>query len=512
MVAKKLNLKDKYRALTRDLDWDYDYADRKKAFPYEEFEGIKITDWSKWEDPFRLTMDSYWKYQAEKEKKLYAIFDAFSQNNGHLNVTDARYVNAIKLFLTGVSPLEYQAFQGYAHVGRQFSGAGARVACQMQSIDELRHVQTQIHAMSHYNKFFDGFQDWTHMHDRVWYLSVPKSFFDDARSAGPFEFLVAISFSFEYVLTNLLFVPFMSGAAHNGDMATCTFGFSAQSDEARHMTLGLEIIKFLLEQHEDNVPLVQKWIDKWFWRGTRLLTLVGMMMDYMLPNKVMSWKEAWEVYFEEAGGALFKDLARYGIVMPKFVETTAKEKEHISHQAWWIFYTHGHAAAFHTWIPSDEELDWLSEKYPDTFDKYYRPRWEMAKEMEARGERFYTKALPQLCTTCQIPMGFTEMDDPTQIAYRSSDFEGEKYHFCSDGCKHIFDGEPEKYVQSWLPVHQIYQGNCGGANVEEVLRDYYKMNLGEDNMDFKGSPDEQRWNEWKGKDKGKDKDKDQDVA
>lgn len=65
---KKLNAKDRYRMLTRDLDWDFSYADRKDAFPYEEFEGIKITDWSKWEDPFRLTMDSYWKYQAEKEK------------------------------------------------------------------------------------------------------------------------------------------------------------------------------------------------------------------------------------------------------------------------------------------------------------------------------------------------------------------------------------------------------------------------------------------------------------
>ncbi len=59
----------------------------------------------------------------------------------------------------------------------------------------------------------------------------------------------------------------MSGAAYNGDMATVTFGFSAQSDEARHMTLGLEIVKFLLEQHEDNVPIVQEWIDKWFGVG-----------------------------------------------------------------------------------------------------------------------------------------------------------------------------------------------------------------------------------------------------
>ncbi|EPJ76113.1 methane/phenol/toluene hydroxylase [Pseudomonas sp. CFT9] len=64
------------------------------------------------------------------------------------------HVDTPKLFLAGVSPLEYGAFQGYSRAGRQFSGAGARVACQMQAIDELRHVQTQIHAMSHYNKHF----------------------------------------------------------------------------------------------------------------------------------------------------------------------------------------------------------------------------------------------------------------------------------------------------------------------------------------------------------------------
>ena len=86
----------------------------------------------------------------------------------------------------------------------------------MQSIDELRHAQNaKIHTISHYNKFFDGLHDFTHMHDRVWYLSVPKSFFDDAVWAGPFEFFTAISFGFEYVLTNLLFVPFMSVGANS---------------------------------------------------------------------------------------------------------------------------------------------------------------------------------------------------------------------------------------------------------------------------------------------------------
>ena len=492
---KKLGLKQRYSMLTRGLDWETSYQKMDDVFPYDNYEGIYIHDWEGWEDPFRLTMDAYWKFQSEKEKKLYAVIDSFAQNNGHLGITDARYVNAIKLFLTGVSPLEYQAARGFTHVGRQFRGVGPRVACQMQALDELRHVQTQVHSMSHYNKYFDGLHSAPHMHDNVWYLSVPKSFFDDARTAGPFEFLTSISFAFEYVLTNLLFVPFMSGAAFNGDMATVTFGFSAQSDEARHMTLGLEVIKFMLEQDERNVPIVQRWMDKWFWRGTRMLSLVAMMMDYMLPKRVMSWREAWDIYFTEAGGALFKDLERYGIKPPKYADIATKEAEHISHQAWHIFYNYTHAAAFHTWVPGKEELDWLSEKYPDTFDKYYRPRLEYLDKEEKAGRRFYNDTLPMLCQVCQIPMGFTDMDDPTTISFEVSEYKDDKYHTCSNGCKDIFDHEPMKYIQAWLPVHQIYQGNCGGSEMEDVLK-WYGINLGVDNLDYNGSPDQKLWDEW----------------
>ena len=119
----------------------------------------------------------------------------------------------------------------------------------------------------------------------------------------------------------------------------------------------------------------------------------------------------------------------------------------------------------------------------------------MWAQMEKQGHRFYNNGLPQLCTTCQIPMGYTEPGDPTTIAFRSSMHRNERYHFCSDGCKDIFDFEPEKYAQSWLPVHQIFQGNCGGATMPDVLN-YYKLNNGEDNLDFGDSPDRRMWDEW----------------
>ena len=128
---KKLGIKQRYSMLTRGLDWETTYQPMDKVFPYDNYEGIIIHDWEGWEDPFRLTMDAYWKFQSEKEKKLYAVIDSFSQNNGHLGITDARYVNAIKLFLTGISPGEYQAARGFTHVGRQFgvSDHGWPVRC-----------------------------------------------------------------------------------------------------------------------------------------------------------------------------------------------------------------------------------------------------------------------------------------------------------------------------------------------------------------------------------------------
>lgn len=495
-AARKLGLKEKYRLLTRDLGWETTYQPKDEVFPYTQYEGIKIHDWDAWEDPFRLTMNAYWKYQAEKERKFYAIIDAHAQNNGHLNISDSRYLASLKLFLQAISPGEYAASRGFARVGREFPGVGTQVACQMQAIDEIRHAQTQIHALSNYNKYYSGFHSFAHARDRMWYNTVPRSFFDDAMSAGPFEFMIAIGFSFEYVLTNLLFVPFMSGAAYNGDMATVTFGFSAQSDEARHMTLGLECIKFMLEQDPDNLPIVQGWIDKWFWRGFRVLGLVSTMMDYMLPKRVMSWREAWNIYGVENGTALFTDLARYGIRPPKGWADADEAADHMSHQFMLGMYQWKFGTAFQTWIPTDEDMEWLSAKYPTTFDRYYRPRWEYIKKFAAEGTPFNNFGLAKLCQTCQLPTIFTEPGDAGLLCHREVTYKGEVYHFCSSHCQEIFENEAEKFIQAWLPMNGLFleptNGDLG------VWMDWVGLVDGQDNGDYVGSADQRHFDAWRG--------------
>ncbi len=89
------------------------------------------------------------------------------------------------------------------------------------------------------------------------------------------------------------------------------------------------------------------------------------MLDYMLPRKVMSWKEAFELYFEEQMmKGLFEDLAFYGITPPKHVEDAIAEKEILSHQVYWVLYQFSFAAGFTTSVPDDEHLKWLSQDLP----------------------------------------------------------------------------------------------------------------------------------------------------
>ena len=122
----KLRQRDRYAAMTHDLHRDTTYQTMDKVFPLDRYEGIKVGDWSSWADPFRMTMDAYWKAQGEKDKKLYAVIEAFAQNNGHLGVSDARYVNAVKLVLQAFAPLKYALHRAFAHASRQLRSAVGR--------------------------------------------------------------------------------------------------------------------------------------------------------------------------------------------------------------------------------------------------------------------------------------------------------------------------------------------------------------------------------------------------
>src|SRR3546814_12872089 len=107
--------------------------------------------------------------------------------------------------------------------------------------------------------------------------------------------------------------------------------------------------------------------------------------------------------------------------MPPCVEQIRLERDHLSHIAWCHFYQARGTSDFHVWLPSKEDMDWLSAKYPDTFDRYYRPRYEYWAKCEAEGKPFEATAVPMQCQVCQIPMMFTEPGAPLQLCQRHAE-------------------------------------------------------------------------------------------
>ena len=114
------------------------------------------------------------------------MLDGFAQSQGHLSLTDARYLNAMKLFLQGVTPLEYAAHRNFAYLARHLDGPGPRFAALCQSDRRAApHADRDPHDQQLQQVLRRVAQLRSSMHDRVWYLSVPKSFFDDAHVGGP---------------------------------------------------------------------------------------------------------------------------------------------------------------------------------------------------------------------------------------------------------------------------------------------------------------------------------------
>ncbi len=497
---KKLDIASRYAAMSHDLHWDTTYQPVDKVYPFARYEGIQIHDWKKWEDPFHMTLDVWWRQQGEKERRLYAVMDAFAQNNGQIGVSDARYVNAVKLVLQVFSPLKYTQHRAFAHAARNMPGDAMRIATLLQASEELRHSQLEVHAASVYNKYFNGMHDTPRWHEQAWYLAPAKSFAEDAASAGPFELLVAISFGFDSLLSDTLFVPAMSAAAHNGDLSLVPASFSSQADTARHKALGIAAVKFMLQQDPANAAIVQRWVDKWFWRSFRLMPLVAMLQDYMLPKRISSFKEGWDEFVESPVTELFAELAPYGLQLPAGWQQACDAKDHLSHQAWNAFYGYGQAVAFHTWVPEQDELNWLDRKYPDSFDRWYRPRLAYYAHREAEGHRYYNRALPMQCQVCQQPMMFTEQGNPRWIAYRNTQHAGETFHFCSDHCEHIFAHEPEKYVQSKLPSHEILHAQRADSVADPLQASLAAIGVdtARDTGEFKHSEDAQNFETWGG--------------
>ena len=432
---------EQYQRLTHSLHWDPTYVPEDAYIPEEWRTAVTMPDWKKFNDPFQILFEDYIRIQAEKEDKFHAVRDAGARF-GHISRVDPRWVEAMKSFNTALTYSEYYNYRGHVRVARFAPAPAIRVASMVQAMDERRHAEAAIFQAKDYVKYHkSGFlapKDRLAFFERHWYFQGDRSFFEDLMTTDPIEAIIGTNLVFETAFTNLLFIAAPAAGVANGDYGFGQAHLTVQSDETRHMALGQSVARAIL-QNEDNLELVQDWMDKWFWRCHRLLlAVVGPVLDYFPKNKPVSYKEAFQRYVvEDFIYGYVSELSQFGLKPPRHLDQALAEIEHGSHTVWRDLYASRNSLWFDVHQPTRDDLEWLKEKYP-AFEGTHAGFWEEV----ANGMDVHADSAPMICDICHFPCTFPE---PTTAVALPVDFDGERYWFCSEGCKWIFERESNKY-------------------------------------------------------------------
>lgn len=432
-----------YRETSRGLYWEPTYVSKEQVYPHKytpQSSRIRAKNWDDWEDPFRMFYREYVRIQAKKELSYHSIADS-NQRFDVAKKIERRWVEGMKVYMTALANTENFSSNLMMRMARFIPSPSFSQAAMYQAIDELRHGQNDVNYLKWINKHYDGVDDWIAWFQRHWLFQTGRVGFENLISGDPFEMVIAVNAVFEAGWTNLLFVANPAVAVANGDMMFGQHQLTTQTDETRHIAIGMAGIKMMLEADERNIPVVQEWLDKWSWLLHRIVGgPTSIFIDYFGKNKVMSYKDAFQHYYlKNYIDSLIEDLGPLGLKPPQFLKHMIEENEIYSHALWKNMYEGKEVGMIHMEAPDHKERAYFKEKYP-LFDKIYGPYWEAVDG----GEPADLNSTFLHCKVCQFPLFMVDADNKPTM--RTQVHNHKTHYFCSEPCHWIFNLEPEKYT------------------------------------------------------------------
>jgi toluene monooxygenase system protein A len=249
---------------------------------------------------------------------------------------------------------------------------------------------------------------------------------------------------------------------------------SIQTDEARHSLIGSPVLRKVLEHDRD---YAQYLLDKWFWRSFLLFaTVTGFSMDYLtpLPQRTTSFKEFMHEWVLDQ---YLRSLQEHGMQKPWYWDTFLSAMETYHHMVYASAYTYRSTVWFNMALPSPEERAWLRRKYPKHWDEI-DPIWDRvtARWSEADlGHDFavHGTSIIGFCDLCQLVLcGGTPNHNTAQTLVHA----GNKYIFCSEPCRWIFEREPQRYAAHKNLVKRVLAGEAP-ANLVAMLTQYFGLSF-----------------------------------
>jgi toluene monooxygenase system protein A len=468
----------------RNLDWQPSYVDREVLFPKEQAGPFnEMATWHAWEEPFKTTYLDYVKNQHKKNESIESIRKALANKTTYEKLP-ASWLSALKLYAATFSLAEFAAVVGNLRAARFAPNSAWRQSALLGALDEYRHTEIPLLVMHDMLKN-DGQFDWTHYfyHSNNWVAIAARHLVDELLiGSNATEFALATNFVFETGFTNLQFIGLSTMADNAGDDLFEEMIKSIQTDEARHAQIGPAVLEIICKIDLD---YAQRILDKWFWRSWRLFAVVtGFSMDYFAPrsSRKMSFKEFMQEWVIEQ---YLESLQRYGLKKPWYWDYFLEELEIYHHMVYLSAYTYRSTVWFDLVLPSPDDLAWLASKYPrfQGLEKNWQLITNAWKISDPHVDfAVHGTSIIGFCDTCQIILsGGSPSENKAQVAV----INGQKYIFCSEPCRFIFESEPSKYMDHKNVVKRVLAGEAPG-NLMEIITQYFGLNFHTRGKDLQG--------------------------
>ncbi len=467
--------RDEWLGLARKLDWDFSYVSERDVFP-EQASGrpwLAHEQWADWDEPYKTSYAEYVSLQRSKDESVYAVKDAIGRPRDYEKLAKP-WLNALKLHAAALPLAEFAAVIGNLRCARFGRDGAWRMAATLGALDEFRHTQIPLLLM-HELVSWDPQFDWTHRfyHSNNWVAIAARHLVDELLlGSNAIEFAIATNFVFETGFTNLQFVGLSSLASSVGDRMFEKMVNSIQTDEARHAQMGAPVLAKVVAH---DPAYAQYLVDKWFWRSWLLFSIVtGFSMDYLTPveSRKQSFREFTEEWIVEQ---FLRNLDEIGLSRPWYWDTFLDSLDHYHHMVYASAYTYRASVWFNFVVPGPRERAWLHQKYPEAWSQY-DPIWQRITDGwrgADLGNDFavHGTAIVTFCDLCQFVLcnGTPSANSATTV-----DRDGERYIFCSEPCKWIFESEPERYASHRNLVKRVLAGEAP-PNLLEMVRRYFGL-------------------------------------
>ncbi|MBI4816915.1 MAG: toluene monooxygenase [Deltaproteobacteria bacterium] len=462
---------ERWLELARKLDWTPKYAAERDLFPPDVAGApwLESMEWASWEEPFRTTYAQYVSGQRKKEGAVRAIFEALGRP-GQVASFDRAWVSSLKLHSALLALGEFGAVVGNLRAARFGRASAWRTAALLGALDECRH--TQIPLRLAHGLVDDPQFDWTHrlFHTNNWISIAARHFFDELLvTSNPIELAIGTNFVFETGFTNLQFIGLAAVARGVNDTLLERVLTSIQTDEARHAQIGRQVLE-VVARHDP--AYAQFLVDKWWWRSWLLFAvLTGFTMDYLAP--VSQRKSSFKEFIHEWLLVQFdRTLEECGLARPWYWDEFIRATSYYHHMVYATAYTYRATVWFDLPLPGPADRAWLASKYPESWAEL-DPIWD---QISARWEdadpgidfAVHGTAIVGFCELCQLVLS---NGTPTRNSAVTASIGGQKYVFCSEPCRRIFEAEESRYSEHKGLVKRVLDGEAPG-NLMALLTQY----------------------------------------